>query len=172
MINRLFVIEWVGPFTIDSLIKWEKEKNQDHKYNFYIITGTPFKKKYPRSYCGITQSKDGFVYMRYLNDSSHIIHQLRNEEIWIGRFSDNEVHSRDEIELCETMLISYWQPELNIKKKTYYPIDNVVIINRWFKPSLELRQKCLYAAQKMSDLIILDDSAIWGVEKIKKMKDI
>ena len=70
------------------------------------------------------------------------------------------------------MLISYWQPELNIRKKSYYPDEYVTIINRWFKTNLEPREKCLYTAQTMPDLIIYDGHSIWGTERIKKLKDI
>lgn len=36
MINKLFTIEWVGPFQdIESLINWEKEHNT--KSNYYFI---------------------------------------------------------------------------------------------------------------------------------------
>ena len=173
MSNKLYVIEWVGPFeNMDSLMNWEKENNADHLYNFYIVTGKLPKKRKVQSYCGITQNKDGFVYKRYQCDTSHIVHKMRDEEIWIGKFSDSEIHPREDIELCETMIISYWQPELNKKKKSYFPTDNIVLVNRWFKPSFEPRQKCKYAAQEMSDLIILDDDAIWGTEKIKKLRDL
>lgn len=173
MINKLFTIEWVGPFQdIESLIYWEKEHNTKSNYYFYIITGKPAYKQIAQNYCGITQNKDGYVHKRFLNDSNHIIHLLRDKEIWIGKFSDNKSHIRNDIELCETMLISYWQPELNIRKKSYYPDEYAAIINRWFKTNLEPREKCLYTAQTMPDLIIYDGHSIWGTERIKKLKDI
>ena len=171
MTNNLFTIEWVAPFfNIESLIKWEKEHNHTLNYLFYIVTGIPTNKQKIRSYCGISMNKAGYIYNRYLADKTHIVHYLRNEEIWIGKFSDNSPHTREDVELCETMIISYWQPELNIRKKAYYPNKSVTIINRWYKKDLQPREKNIYTAQTMPDLIIYDGSAIWGTEKIKKLK--
>lgn len=52
-----------------------------------------------------------------------------------------------------------------------YPSSNIVLINRWFKVDLTPRLNMIYIAQKMSDLIILDDIGIWGTERIKKLID-
>ena len=172
MISKLFVIDWVGPFSeIEELKKWEKHNNTMRNYYFYIISGKPYNMRNYRSYCGITQNKDGYVYKRYQCDPNHKIHTMRDKEIWIGRFSDNSAHSRSDIELCETMIVSYWQPELNNKKKSTYPSSNIVLINRWFKTDLVPRQNNIYIAQKMSDLIILDESGIWGTERVRKLVD-
>ena len=70
------------------------------------------------------------------------------------------------------MIISYWQPELNIRKKAYYPNRSVTIINRWYKKNLQPREKNIYTAQTMPDLIIYDGFAIWGTERIRKLKNL
>lgn len=173
MNNKFYTIEWFGPFyDIESLINWEEQYNNEFNFFFYIITGKPINKQNIRGYCGITMNKTGYIYKRYISDPNHIVHYLRDKEIWIGRFSEKKKYKREEIELCETMLISYWQPELNIRKKSYYPNECITIVNRWFKPSFEAREKCIYTAQTIPDLIIYDGKSIWGTDKIRKLKDL
>jgi len=111
------------------------------------------------------------VYSRF-NDKTHKVHKLCNEiNIWIGCLTDKRLRVRENIELCETMIISYWQPEENIKKKAYYPASPVVMINRWFDINENLRVRSIYPAQKLSDVIIYDElnKGIFGAESLKKL---
>lgn len=51
MISKLFVIEWVGPFSeIEELKKWEKDNNIMRNYYFYIVSGKPSNMRNYRSY--------------------------------------------------------------------------------------------------------------------------
>ena len=170
--TNTFVINWIGPFSsVDQLKSWEKSYNQAFDYNFYIVTGKQKSKKEITKYCGITNSQKGYVYSRF-NDKIHKVHKLCNEiNIWIGCLTDKRLRVRENIELCETMIISYWQPEENIKKKAYYPASPVVMINRWFDINENLRVRSIYPAQKLSDVIIYDElnKGIFGAESLKKL---
>ena len=95
--------------------------------------------------------------------------------MWIGYISDNNnIIDRADLELCETMIISYWQPEENIKKKAYYPSESVSLVNRWFDLNNNLRTNMIYPAQKLSDVIVYDpmQKCILGADRLKKLVSI
>lgn len=173
--NSTFIIEWVGPFfSLDELKEWEKVNNQSCDFNFYIITGKLKGKKTITHYCGITDNQIGYIYFRF-HDKTHKVHNLSREtNIWIGCLSNQKQRTRNNIELCETMIISYWQPEENIKKRAYYPSIPVLLINRWFDTNKKLRTRVIYPAQKLSDVIIYDEHnhGIFGAECLKKLVSI
>ena len=170
--DKTFVINWIGPFScVEELAEWERENNKDYSFNFYIITGKLKSKKAITKYCGITNTQRGYVYSRFY-DKTHKVHSLfRQRNIWIGCITDENLRTRDNFELCETMIISYWQPEENIKKKAYYPPNPVVLINRWFFTNKKIRVKAIYPAQDLSDIIIYDEQnkGIYGSENLKKL---
>ncbi|MBQ7892546.1 MAG: hypothetical protein IJ321_01230 [Alistipes sp.] len=174
--DNVFVIKWVGPFKeIEDLRKWEKENTIPHQCNFYIITGKEKGKHNYSEYCGITDNQNGYIYCRFYDKGHHVYKLIRDRNIWIGYIDNKNKYTRNDIELCETMLISHWQPIQNIKKKSYYPSQPVVIINRWFDLSQQCRIKSLYHVQKsLSDVIIYDERnrGIFGVEKLKKLRNI
>ena len=171
-----FVINWVGPFfDINELTVWEKENEQDEIYNFYIVTGKLKGKKTITKYCGITDNQNGYIYSRFY-DKKHKVHELlRETNIWIGYISDNNnIIDRADLELCETMIISYWQPEENIKKKAYYPSESVSLVNRWFDLNNNLRTNMIYPAQKLSDVIVYApmQKCIFGADRLKTLVSI
>ena len=155
-----FVINWVGPFlNIEELKKWENRYNIDNSYNFYIITGKQTNERNMSQYCGITQQDK--IYCRFYK-KDHPIHQfIREINIWIGELinepNKNAINYRKKIELCETMIISFWQPKHNIKKKEFYPNYPVALINRWFNLHKEARINTIYSAQELPDVIVYDE---------------
>lgn len=170
--NHTFVIEWVGPFNnIDSLKDWENKNNQTFEYKFYIVTGKLKGRRGITKYCGITDNRKGYLYCRFY-DKNHKVHRLeRNRNIWIGSVTNREACTRKDIELCETMIISYWQPEENTKKKSYYPSEPVVLINRWFDTILKVRYNKIYPAQELSDVILYDEcnGGVFGTKRLKQL---
>lgn len=173
--SKSFTINWVGPFqNIDELKEWEQINNEDCEYNFYIITGKEKGKRTFSKYCGITDTQRGKLYCRFY-DKSHKVYSLeRDRNIWIGSLVDGDMRNRSNLELCETLIISYWQPEVNIKKKNYYPAEDVILINRWFNTNRNVRIRSIYPAQELSDVIIYDafNGGIYGTERLKELKRI
>ena len=157
-IKKMFLLEWCGPFnSVDELKDWEYTHPEDG-FGIYFISGIPPGKQLHRSYVGISLNKDGLISKRYSSDSQHHIHELRDREFWIGRFSDKRKRTRDNYELCETLLVSYLQPELNIRKKQYYPSEGIALINRWYTREFQVRQNRICVAQNyIPDVIVLDD---------------
>jgi hypothetical protein len=167
-VKDTFIIEWVGPFNNkEELRMWERKNNLNQEFKFYILTGKTKGKQKVCSYCGITEQE--YVYRRYANHPkfSSINRELN---IWIGKFTDPKLAIRSNLEMCETLLVSYWQCQLNNKKRKYYPATSLLIINRWFSLNLKPRVKRLYPVQSLSDVILYDcdDGEIWISEQLKK----
>ncbi|MBP1593066.1 MAG: hypothetical protein H6Q12_84 [Bacteroidetes bacterium] len=174
MIN-IFVIKWIGPFfSIEDLKEWEKFYNQDYIFNFYIITGKLKGKRLITKYCGITDTQRGYIHSRFYDKKHKVQNLSRETNIWIGCLTDQSLRTRENLELCETMIISFWQPEENTKKRAYYPSNPMVLINRWFDTKNKLRINAKYPSQELSDVIIYDElnKGIYGTERLKKLVNI
>lgn len=174
-IDKTFVIQWYGPFGFNSennytdLRTWEEKYPDEKGFCIYYIDGKPPQKKNRRSYIGITLNKHGVVSKRYSTDITHKIHQLKEKQVWIGRFANKKRHSREDAELCESLLIAHLLPELNTKKKKFYPEGNISLINRWYNHMLEPRiQRKYFMQQNVPALLISDDDGIWTSDKLTK----
>ena len=168
-INKMFILEWCGPFnSVDELKEWEYTHQEDG-FGIYFISGKPPRKQLPRSYVGISLNRNGLISKRYSGDSQHHIHELRGREFWIGRFSDKRKRTRNNYDLCETLLISYLQPELNVRKKANYPSVGMALINRWYTKEMSVRQNRICLAQvNTPDVIIYDyHDGIWASDSLK-----
>lgn len=165
----MFILEWCGPFnSVDELKGWECTHQEDG-FGIYFISGKPPCKQRLRSYVGISLNKNGLISKRYSNDSQHHIHELKDREFWIGRFSDKRKRVRNNYELCETLLVSYLQPELNVRKKVNYPSVGMVLVNRWYTKEMCARQNRICLAQvNTPDVIVYDyDEGIWTSDCLK-----
>ena len=124
------VLSWKGPYTLSEL-----ERIPDGN-GIYLLTGT---KKYSRSllsftkvlYCGITERR----FSVRVNEKHHQVPNIKptNLRIWIGCPIFPVNHDRSHLELLETCLVSFWQPELNQKKKAYYPRKPICLVVKWCK---------------------------------------
>lgn len=168
-ISKIFILEWYGPFnSVEDLKRWENAHSEEG-FGIYFISGKPPYKKIPRSYVGISVNRNGLISERYTSDNQHHIHELRDKEFWIGRFFDKRRRTRKNYDLCETLLVSFLQPELNVRKKSYYPSDDIALINRWYTKELHIRQNRVCLAQiDVPDVIILDsDNGIFTSDRLK-----
>lgn len=174
-LDKMFVIQWYGPFSFGSeenfinLRTWEQNNPDEKGFCIYYIDGKPPQKRNIRSYIGITLNKHGVVSQRYDTDTKHKIHQLRDKQVWIGRFADKRRHSRDDAELCESLLIAHLSPELNTLKKKFYPSGNISLINRWYNDKKQPRIQKRHSIQKsVPSVIISDDDGIWTSKHLTK----
>ena len=95
----------------------------------------------------------------------------RELNIWVGNFSCSDHADHDNISIVETLLISSWQPQLNEKKKAYYPGRSICVINQWYKPNFNQYSNRVYPAQYMQDVIIYNSEMgeVWGADRLKKL---
>lgn len=119
---RTFVVKWSGPFE-----DWEVG-NELRVNCLYIITGClKYERAVSLQYCGITE-RDLF---KRLNDKNHKRDLVkRDRQYWVGNIISDEKIMRKDLEMVESLIIYFWQPELNDKKRKYPP-EKTVVINRW-----------------------------------------
>ena len=168
-IDKVFIIQWVGPFfTLEELKEWEIE-NIDCKSNLYMFTGKEYRHRTVSDYVGITEQE--YVYKRLNNNHGKFNKISKDLNIWVGHFSCSDHATRENISIVETLLISSWQPNLNERKKIYYPYSSICVINQWYKPNCCQYSNRIYSAQDMQDVIIYnrDTEEFWGADRLKKL---
>lgn len=141
------IIDWQGPYNYSEI-----EENPDWSNGLYLATG---KLKYEREatiqYCGITEGSFIGRFKRH-----HKVHEInRGQEFWLGTVKYPEDTSRHFLEIAESIIIYFWQPALNDRKKAFPP-KPITLINKWFKKdgSPRLRQHTM--CKHLSDVISWD----------------
>lgn len=144
---KTYVIQWNGPYDDSSIF------NVDDGIGLYLITGyKKFERNNSIQYCGITEQN---FKTRLTNGHHKSASITREREYWIGRIKSDRPISRFDLELTESLLIYFWQPALNEKKRKNPP-EPTVIINRWYSTSGLLRKRIIHEAQKLHDVIYWD----------------
>jgi hypothetical protein len=144
---KLYIVNWFGPYTDENI------KSCDISLGLYLITG---KQKHERSksiqYCGIAKLA---VHKRISNGHHKKELITRERQYWIGQVVSTNKLTRADLEIIEDLIIYFWQPKLNEKKKFKFPSPTVVL-NRWFNTDKVLRHKIKYEGQKLNDVIYWD----------------
>lgn len=118
--HTTLIINWKGPYSYDDITN-----NPELRNGLYLAAG---KQKYERGdnsiqYCGITE---GNFSLRFRNH-----HKLplitREQEFWLGTVAVPANASRYYLEMAEALIIYFWQPSLNEKKKISPPKSTTVI---------------------------------------------
>lgn len=145
------IVDWRGPYSY-----FEIEKNPEWGNGLYLGTG---KLKYGREatiqYCGITE---GSFAGRLKNH--HKVHGInREQEFWLGTIQYPSEVSRYFLEMAESIIIYFWQPTLNERKKISPP-KPITLVSKWFKkdgsPRLIQHTMC-----KRLDDVISWDGKLW-----------
>lgn len=170
-LTKMFVIQWYGPFeTVEQLKNWEKTNNTSYSFNLYVFTGIEKSQRRYSHYCGIT--KQEFIHQRLNCKHDKFLLIKRNLNIWAGRFADSLHANKLNAELVESLIVSFWQPDLNIRKRIYLPAQSVGIINKWYNKQQKSLQNRRFPAQSLTDVVIydLDNKEIWTAEQLKRIK--
>lgn len=136
--HTTLIINWKGPYSYDDITN-----NPELRNGLYLAAG---KQKYERGdnsiqYCGITE---GNFSSRFRNH-----HKLplitREQEFWLGTVAVPANASRYYLEMAEALIIYFWQPSLNEKKKISPP-KSTTVINYWFTKDGQPRfnQRAIY----------------------------
>lgn len=145
------IVDWRGPFSYSEI-----EVHPELGNGLYLATG---KLKYEREstiqYCGITE---GSFINRFKNH--HKVHEInREQEFWLGKVKYPAEASRYFLEMAESIIIYFWQPELNDRKKVMTP-KPITLISKWFKkdstPRLRQHSMC-----KNLDDVLSFDGTLW-----------
>jgi len=141
-------INWYGPYMQEQVDAIEDGNG------LYLLTG---KRKYQRDdpkiqYFGITERP----FRERLNNYHHKLSEITKElEIWLGYIEYPTEYSRAHLEMAETILVYFWQPELNERKKINIP-SPITIVSHWFKPdgNARINQRSIY--RDLPDVISWD----------------
>jgi len=141
------IIDWQGPYDYAEI-----KENPDWSNGLYLATG---KLKYEREatiqYCGITE---GSFIGRF--KSHHKVHEINREQaFWLGTVKYPNKVTRHFLEIAESIIVYFWQPSLNDRKKAFPP-KPITLVNKWFKknglPRLRQHTMCMH----LSDVISWD----------------
>ncbi|EPT7430025.1 hypothetical protein ACVSEE_003569, partial [Vibrio cholerae] len=155
------IVDWRGPFSYEEI-----ESNPDWENGLYLATG---KLKYEREatiqYCGITE---GTFIGRLKNH--HKVHEInRDKEFWIGEVKYPDEVSRYFLEMAESIIIYFWQPELNERKKLSLP-KPITLINRWYKKDYSPRYR-QHPMCKYLDDVLSWDGELWRSGNLQVWED-
>jgi len=144
---KTYIINWQGPYEDEDL------NTIDDNSGLYLITGYQKHKKTELiQYCGITEQN----FATRLNNNHHKKELItRDRKFWIGKIKSDKKITRDDLEIVEKLIIYFWQPILNEKKKYSLPSPTVVI-NRWYYTNGVIRKRIKHEAQKLHDVIFWD----------------
>ncbi len=149
--HTTIIVNWCGPYNYDDIIEDPSLEN-----GLYLATG---KLKYEREaviqYCGITE---GSYSTRFKNH--HKINEItRDQEFWLGHVTYPEEASRHFLEMAESIIVYFWQPTLNERKKVTLS-KPITLISRWFKKSGEPRYRQHSLCKDLDDVLSWDGS-LW-----------
>lgn len=141
------IVDWRGPYSYAEI-----EENADWGNGLYLATG---KLKYEREasiqYCGITE---GSFIRRF--KSHHKVQEIsREQEFWVGVVNYPTEVSRHFLEMAESIIIYFWQPELNERKKVYAP-KPITLVSKWFKKDGTPRRRQHTMCKDLDDVISWD----------------
>ena len=142
---KTYIVNWNGPYDIERL---------DKGYNksiIYLITGFQKSRKTISTYIGITER---CVTSRFYDRNHKHCLITRDKKIWLGTVK-NKKPNRNDLELLESLLVYFWQCDLNQKKKVNPP-EPTAIINRWYNTNNQLRKRISHPAQHLDDVIYWD----------------
>ncbi|MCG7517940.1 hypothetical protein [Vibrio sp. MMH1-50] len=159
--HTTIIVKWRGPYNYDDIIEEPELEN-----GLYLATG---KLKYEREsiiqYCGITE---GSYATRF--KSHHKIHDItREQEFWLGEVTYPDDASRYFMEMAESIIIYFWQPTLNERKKLSLP-KPITLVNQWYKKNDEPRYR-QHSLLKDLDDVLSWDGDVWRTGNLSVYDD-
>jgi hypothetical protein len=146
---RTFIINWYGPYTFDEVVE-----DRDTGNGLYLFTG---RIKHQRRnaeilYCGITEDTFRNRLLKH-----HKKDQVYKEQFfWLGDVQYPVDFDRSDLETAEKIIIYFWDPVLNDKKKVSPP-TKTTLLNFWFKKDLTPRINQLEIYRNLPDVISWDE---------------
>lgn len=139
-------VEWAGPYSLDEA------DETDFGNGLYLFSG---KQKHERNvqiqYCGITENS----FKSRFSNHHKLPYINRDLGIWLGGISYPNNFSRAHMEIAEKIIVYFWQPSLNEKKK-YSPPTPTTLISHWFKKDGAPRVNQLAIYKDLHDVLSWD----------------
>jgi len=166
-INKVFTIQWVGPFnTFEAYKKYLNSEDtcQSNLFSFYCISGCKkgrgFSKDRIYRYFG-AHFADSPINKRVNCSHEHLKHFREPFSLWLGSLSDYNKQNPTNVNDIETVFISTYKDYFseNRKKKLSILKDSICIINLWYKQNESRR------INKMSDISFIDDVIVYEKEE-------
>jgi hypothetical protein len=153
---KTYIVKWQGPFD-----DFEIEK-LNAAFGLYLITGyQKAKRTKDIQYCGITE-KDLSKRLAKHHKKDLV---TREREYWFGQIVSTSELQRVDLELVESLIVYFWQPQLNEKKKKNPP-EPTVVISRWYDKNKKLRRRNTHEGQNLDDVIFWDGEE-WHIGDLK-----
>ena len=155
--HKTVIINWLGPFTYADI-----EDNPELGNGLYLVAGRlPYERQDIIQYCGITEGS----YIKRFKNHHKIFEVSRNLTFWIGEVIVPENITRYYLEVAESLIIYFWQPALNERKKILEP-EPTTIINYWCKKdgTPRFNQCSIY---KELDDVLSWDGEYWRTGNLK-----
>ncbi|GKW01747.1 hypothetical protein ACS91J_13150 [Pectobacterium carotovorum] len=141
------IIDWRGPYLHSEIID-----NPEWGNGLYLVTGKqPYEREATIQYCGITEGS----YVRRFNSKHKAFDVTKEQEFWLGAVTYPDNASRHFLEIAESIIIYFWQPALNERKKAYPPTP-ITLMNKWFKKDGTPRMRQHSMCKDLSDVISWD----------------
>lgn len=154
---RTFIVHWYGPYSTESL-----PDQTDWGNGLYLIAG---KQAYQRTseiqYCGITEG----TFQHRITHHHKVDSVVREKTFWFGEFEYPKRVNRSVLETAEKILIWFWQPDLNERKRISNP-EPTTLLNFWFKPDGSYRTNQQRIYRDLSDVISWDGEK-WRTGNLK-----
>ncbi|GAB2732073.1 hypothetical protein GCM10027019_09290 [Melaminivora jejuensis] len=156
MDNLTIRVNWRGPFSLEEVCE------TDLGGGLYLLTGKrPYERNEQIQYCGITE---GFFRSRL--KQHHKLPQIKKDlRIWLGQVVYPEQVTRTHLELAEAIIVYFWQPNLN-ERKRIQPPRPTVIISQWLRRDGSPRFNQLSIYSDLHDVICWD-GVLWRTGNLK-----
>ncbi len=176
-----YLITWYGPFSSkEDLRDWEITRPET--FNLYAFHAKT-KGNRNKYYCGMTFKQ---TVGNRLKNHDHHIHDFENEntlqlQIWIGCIANIKPKEYD-VRVCENIItsvlanISVGEKHLENKTNKKPPINDVYIINEWWKiDGNELKKRPSRSIPSVIPEVMVyysEAKSLYGVDKLKYLGDL
>ena len=155
--HTTMIVNWRGLFSFDEI-----EENPDWRNGLYLATGKlKSRRESTIQYCGITEGS--FIARLKKHHKVHVIN--REQKFWIGAIDYPNEAGRLHLEMAESIIVYFWQSELNERKKISMS-GAICLINRWFKKDNSPRIRQHPMCKDLSDVISWDGE-LWRTGNIQ-----
>jgi hypothetical protein len=155
------IIDWRGAFYLEEIYE-----NPDWKNGVYLFFGKEKNKHVNKvQYCGITEGSFATRFSQH-----HKLPKInRDLRIWLGSVVYPQDASRYYLEIAEAIIIYFWQPALNDRKRVIPP-KPVTLLSRWFKTDGSARL-IQHSMCKEIDDVLSWDGKLWRTGNLSVWED-